>query len=29
MAERMVEHLRSLDGVGQSEVIGALGKPIK
>lgn len=24
MAERMIEHLRSLDGVGQSEVIGAL-----
>ncbi len=29
MAERMVEHLRSLDGVGQSEVIGALADEIR
>ena len=25
MAERMVEHLRSLNGVGQSAVVGAYG----
>ncbi len=29
MAERMVEHLRSLDGVGQSEVIAALENEIR
>ena len=29
MAERMVEHLRSLTGVGQSEVIGALEDEIR
>ncbi len=29
MAERMIEHLRSLDGIGQSEVIAALNNEIR